>query len=374
MILTNKFGPDERVYKEAKYLIEKGFDVEIICWDRENEYIAKETEIYEGIKIKRFYPYAKYGTRLKQIKAFHQFIKLCKGYLEGKEYDYLHCHDLDGMLVSLFIKKKNIKTIFDMHEMYELQKANKRSRRLIRLLVKITQNKADFIIYQRYSSKETISKKNKNKLIYLPNYPERSRFNNISKTSSDKLRIAFIGMVRCFDEMKNLMEAVKDIKEIEVSLHGEGVAYTQLKKIEENYSNVKVTGKFTIDHINELYQETDILYSVYPNSIPQYYFAFPVKFFQTIITKTPVIVSKGSILERFLKKYDIGFAVEGGNIDEIKTLIIKINSNKELLQEKKKNLEKIQYEYCWELISANLDKIYETPPSDIKLKIKKEQF
>ena len=42
MILTNGFDPDVRVYKEAKYLVEKNFEVTILCWDRRCEYIDKE--------------------------------------------------------------------------------------------------------------------------------------------------------------------------------------------------------------------------------------------------------------------------------------------------------------------------------------------
>ena len=60
MILTNGFGPDVRVYKEAKYLVSEGFDVEILCWDRRSEFIDSEYETVDGIFIKRFFPSAEY--------------------------------------------------------------------------------------------------------------------------------------------------------------------------------------------------------------------------------------------------------------------------------------------------------------------------
>ena len=120
MILTNRFDPDVRVYKEAKYLAKKGFDVEILCWDRENEYKDREVEFLDGIKIKRLYPYAKYGTGLKQLKSFYKFILECKKYLKCEEYDYLHCHDLDGVIAGYILKSKDSKLIFDMHEFYEV--------------------------------------------------------------------------------------------------------------------------------------------------------------------------------------------------------------------------------------------------------------
>ena len=37
MILTNSFDPDLRVYKEAQYIASKGYEVEILCCDREGK-------------------------------------------------------------------------------------------------------------------------------------------------------------------------------------------------------------------------------------------------------------------------------------------------------------------------------------------------
>ena len=57
MILTNGFGPDVRVYKEAKYLVGRGFDVEILCWDRKMSIFTKK-EIVDGTRSKVFHiPY-----------------------------------------------------------------------------------------------------------------------------------------------------------------------------------------------------------------------------------------------------------------------------------------------------------------------------
>lgn len=75
MILTNRYDPDVRVFKEAKYLVSKGFDVEILCWDRQREFGDRSVEVNEGIKIRRFYPYAKYGSGIKQLNAFFMFMK-----------------------------------------------------------------------------------------------------------------------------------------------------------------------------------------------------------------------------------------------------------------------------------------------------------
>lgn len=358
MILTNRFDPDVRVYKEAKYLVNKGYDVEILCWDRENEYVDREIEIVDKIRVKRFFPYSKYGTGFKQTKPYIKFIRECKEYLKNKEYQYLHCHDLDGIIAGYFIRRNKAKLVFDMHEFYEVNGRNQKIRYIVRLVVNFFQRKSDFIIYVNQAQTRVMLSKNKEKLIFLPNYPEVENYIGCEKIKSNKLRISYIGVVRQYNELKNLMDACKGIDNVKVFIHGAGVAYEKLNCIKNNYDNVIVTGKYDFTQSAKLYSETDILYALYPTSSMQYLVSYPVKFYEAIITKTPIIVNKGTVLDDFINRHDIGFAVDGSNVEEIRELIIYINENRHILEEKTKNLEKIQYDYSWEEVVKNLDKIY----------------
>lgn len=358
MILTNRFDPDVRVYKEAKYLVSKGYDVEILCWDRENEYKNRELEELQGIKIKRFFPCAKYGTGYKQIISYIRFIKECKRYLKNKQYNYLHCHDLDGVIAGYICRSKYCSLVFDMHEFYEGQCISKIKRHLIRYLVNYMQDRSDAIIYLNELQKDAIKIKNTEKLVYLPNYPEYENYSNCEKNQCSKLRISYIGVVRQYVELKNLFDACNSIDNISISVHGSGVAYEGLNSIKNNYKNVKVSGAYHFLDSSRLYSQTDVLYAIYPMNIMQNKESFPVKFFEAIITKTPIIVNKGSILEQFLKENDIGFAVDGSKIEEIRKLISYINDNRYLLNEKVKNLEKIRFKFSWEEVVVNLNGIY----------------
>ena len=51
MLLSNAFDPDPRVHREAAALIRQGYDVRILCWDRDLK--ASEFETIDGIKIQR---------------------------------------------------------------------------------------------------------------------------------------------------------------------------------------------------------------------------------------------------------------------------------------------------------------------------------
>lgn len=358
MILANGFGPDVRVYKEAKYLVGKGFNVEILCWDRENQYLDKEKEIMDGIRIKRFFPHSVYGTGLKQIKPFLRFMGECKEYLKDKKYEYLHCHDLDGVITGYFAKSKESKLIFDMHEIYEVNGKLQRFRYVIRMLVNYLQKKSSYVIYVNEKQTVNLPEGNRRKLVFLPNYPDKEYYIGCDKTESDKLRVSYIGGVRQYQELKNLMDACNGMDGVKVLIHGGGVAYKRLHGIKDNYDNVSITGKYDYTQSARLYSETDILYIVYSTTSIQNLVSYPVKFFEAIITKTPVIVNRGTMLEKFINKHDMGFSVDGNNVNEIRELIGYINENRKVLDIKVRNLGGIQYDYSWGEVVKNLDKIY----------------
>lgn len=227
MILTNGFGPDVRVYKEARYLSSAGFDVEILCWDREGQFT--EEEQLEGIRVRRFFPAAKYGTGFKQLFPYFAFIRECRRYLRDKDFNYLHCHDLDGIIAGWLAGRGSAKLIFDMHEFYEARSARKqRFRRLIRAIVGFFQTRSDYIIYVSDFQTVPINKANRSKLVFLPNYPDWSAYKDSRKTDSPNLRISYIGAVRQYQQLKNLFDACKGMRDLEISVHGDGAAYEPL--------------------------------------------------------------------------------------------------------------------------------------------------
>lgn len=359
MILTNSFDPDLRVYKEAQYIASKGYEVEILCWDREGKYKNKPTEQLGNIKIVRFFEESKYGSGLKQIFKLLRFKKACKQYLkkENIQYEFLHCHDLDGMLVGCLINKKSDKIVFDMHEFYNSGNYAK-IYFIVKRMLRIMQNKSYRIVYVNDKQTRSITERNKKKLVYLPNYPEESKFEKVNHISDNKLRVMYAGYVRHPIPMTNLIEAGKKLKNITISIHGSGDIVDELKQLAEGYTNIELTGPFTHDKISEFYANADLVYIVYNKGNQNDETALPTKFFEAIISGVPVIVSKDSLMEKTVKEFDIGYSVDGTNMDNIKQLLLEIENNRDILEQKRKNIEKIKNKFVWEDVVKNLDEIY----------------
>ena len=358
MILTNGFDPDIRVYKEAKYLVENGIKVEILCWDRNCCYKDKTEEKIDGIEIKRFHIASSVGTGIKkQLKSYIKYILAVKKYVKCKEYDYLHCHDLDGMIIGYSIHKKRQKIIFDMHEFYE-KKGHPIVSYIMRKLVSKFQNMAYKIIYVNEQQTISMKDKNKKKLVWIPNYPETEKFNNIQHVNSDILRVTYVGYVRHLEPLKNLIKAANELDNILVSIHGSGTYFNEIKQMEKEYKNVVVTGKFNHNDIAKFYENSDLIYIVYNQGNKNDETALPTKFYEAIITETPVIVSKNSLLEKVTNQNDIGFSVDGTDYLDIKNILLKIQTDKTILDKKIENLKMISKNYTWESVVKRLDDIY----------------
>lgn len=358
MIAAEEVIRDQRVIKEVIYLSELGYNVEILCWDREGEFTNKEFEYVHNVKIKRFYPRATYGSGWKQIVPFLKFIREIRKYLKNQEYEYLHCQNLDGFVAGYLVNNKK-KIVFDMREYYEGREKNKLKKFIIKNIVRFAVNKSYSIIYVNNTQISKIDEREKSKFIHLPNYPKASLgICNKKEKLKETLNITYIGAVRQYKEFINLFEAVKNMDTVIIDIHGSGTAYNKLKEVENQYKNVNITGTYSPSKTAELYSNADISYCVYSMENENWRTGYSIKFFESIITKTPIIVSKGSALEELVTKHGIGFIVDGSNIKDINELIIYISNNKEILKEKERNIEKIQYKYTWENVVGSLNQVY----------------
>ncbi|HYA41277.1 MAG TPA: glycosyltransferase [Syntrophobacteraceae bacterium] len=95
MLLTNAFDPDPRVHHEAVSLVQNGYEVTILCWDR--DYKKAAVEVVDGIGVERIYVRSTHGRGTTQM--FFLFVFWLKALLRGfsTRCDAIHCHDFDTL-------------------------------------------------------------------------------------------------------------------------------------------------------------------------------------------------------------------------------------------------------------------------------------
>ena len=359
MILTNGFDPDVRVYKEALFLTKAGLSVDILCWDRNVNTVYPECEIVDGITIKRFRIPAMAGTGYKQLPAFFEFCKQIKRYLKANAYDYIHCHDFDGRFIAFLAGVKGQKCVFDMHEFYETGNSVKRFVFRRAVLFLISNSRA--ALYENDIYLAPPYGKFKDKLFSLKNYPDRSMIIALPKTQSEVFRVGYHGAVRNqIPYFAALFEAVKGRTDIRVDINGTGIDYPQLVEMAKNYDNIYVHGRYDgTRESSNLYANTDVLFCGYDKKIPNHQKeAEAVKFFEAIITGTPMIMQKDIGMGDKVIANGYGVAVETDSCEEIKSAIEKFMNDKAFYQNCRDNELSQAERYNWENEVQILRNIY----------------
>ncbi len=359
MILTNRFDPDVRVYKEATFLTRASAQVDILCWDRSRNTKHPEMEILEGIRIVRFGCLSQPGTGLKQLPAFFAFIRKVRRYLRTANYDAYHLHDMDGGITGMFALPKDARYVLDMHEYYEVGSPLKR--RLIQRLVLRLIRKSMAALYENDIYLSPPYGQYESKLYSLKNYPDRGLIQRKEKTESDSFRIGYHGAVRGqIRQFSALFEAVKEMPDVRVDINGGGIDLPALRQMAAGLANVHVHGPYNgVTESTALYQQTDVLFCGYDKHVPNHQKdAEAVKFFEAIITATPMIMQSGIGMGDKVTSRGYGLVVETDNAGEIKNAILRLKTDPVLYRRCRENEINDADRYYWQNEVTVLGKIY----------------
>ncbi len=116
MLLSNEYRPDVRVEKEAKALIGSGRSVTILSWDRNHK--RQPDEMVEGVTVHRIRT-RQFSDKKGLVFNFASFLFASLRRANEGNYDVVHAHDLDTLLLGVLISRlKGIPLIYDAHEHY----------------------------------------------------------------------------------------------------------------------------------------------------------------------------------------------------------------------------------------------------------------
>lgn len=357
--LTNAFMPDVRVYKEAVYLVGKGYHVTILCWDREIESDMPKTEIVDGIEIVRFRHVCPAGQKKGKLYNYLKYIRSCRKYLLHNECDYLHCNDISGAIVGLFARHRHTPMVVDMHEFFESGSYIKR--KLMHWLLVYVFKKSKAGLYENAAYLDDSYASVRDRLYPLRNYPDSKMVEYIPKTQSDELRVGFHGWIRKnMFSIKALFEVCDEIDGLRVDINGCGPGHDQVSEWAKGKKNVFVHGAFDgTKMMSALYANTDITFCGYDKNDPNYQGdAEVVKYYESIRTGTPMIMTAGIGMGDKVEKMGFGISCDTYDKGSIRTALVRFLTDRQFYDKCVSNELKVASKYCWEDAVRILDKIY----------------
>jgi len=362
---SNPIAPDPRVEKEAQSLLKAGYQTHLLGWDRTGELPTHEETAW-GI-IERLPIRAGYA---RGILNFFPLLRWQFGLLvwllrHSDEFTLLHACDFDTILPTLFcarLKKK--KLIYDIFDFYadHLRNTPEFIKALIRRVDLWAIGRADGLILVDESRIEQIAGAKPRRLAVIYNTPQdlRSTAQAQLGSAASSIRLAYVGLLQYERGLIELIEVMQRHPDWRLDLAGFGGDEAAIRQRAAGNSNIRWHGRVPYSQALELSRQANVLVALYDPAIPNHRYASPNKIFEAMMLGKPVIVARGTNMDRIVEDAQCGLVVNYGAADELEETLARLERDAEL-REKLGRAARQAYEqhYSWAVMEARLTALYQ---------------
>ena len=322
-----------RVDKRIKEFIANGYDVEVYGFEFENVRIdnSKNTAYYYNVlaTIPNFPNQLSYKERV--ILFYKKIKEVIQKY--DKKNTLFYFFTINTSFITLFIP--NVLFINEESDMLFDRAKNPLVRKLIiwinKCIVKksyrtvmTSQGFADFYYGDKIPSN----------IVIIPNKVSSACLNlpMVAKQpfNVNHIKFAFTGNAR-YNSIFNMCKVVGEhFPQHEFHFYGTLNYFTEeQKQAVSRFKNVKVHGPFkNPDDLSEIYSKIDFVISTYDSAGVNVQYAESNKIYESMFFETPIIVSTNTVLEKMVKLYNMGYAVDALDEHNIVKLVNSISKEK----------------------------------------------
>jgi glycosyltransferase involved in cell wall biosynthesis len=363
LIKSNLLDSDPRLAKEIDILIESGYKVNLLCWDRNCKNIQSgiEKELnYTEIKLVLRAPFGKAILIFLPIWWCFEFFNILKS-----EVDLIHAINFDGILIAILTSK--IKRIPLIYELYDIYEDNILLPGILRNLCiaidKIFMFLSDAVILvDKARIKELNGVPNKNIYIIYNSPPDINVHTNTNE-KKDNLTIFYAGAISEDRSIAEIVQAVMSLDGVELILAGLGdyALIERLSLISNKKPNkIKLLGKIPYKDVLKLSMSSDVLFTFYDPIIRLHRFASSNKLFEAMMCGKPIIVNDCTSMADIVRQENCGLVVPYGDVSAIREAILKLKNDQILREELGRNGRRAYKEkYNWSFMEKRLVDLYE---------------
>ncbi|MDO5157074.1 MAG: glycosyltransferase family 4 protein [Eubacteriales bacterium] len=374
LLRSTPVNPDPPVEKMAATLVENGYKVTIVGWDREENYRMNKEVIGDTdhqITFVRLGIKACYGGGIKKnlLPIIRFQCRLYNWLAKNKEeYDIIHAFDFDtGLVASRCAKQFRKKLIYHVLDYYVDSHGldNTSLEKPIRRLENSVINFADSTIICTEKRKEQIQGSNPKKLFIIHNTPKEGILDSTFKIqngamNSKKMKIAYVGVLDGGRALLELAEIVSKNEMLELHIGGFGPLSDRIEELSNSNDNIFYYGKLPYPCTLALESQCDVMVAIYNPKVPNNKYAAPNKFYESIMLGKPIIMAQNTGFDEIILQHDLGvcidYSIAGLNIgvDEM----IKRRQNWEKMGRKGRSLYKELY--SWDVMEQRIINMYQT--------------
>lgn len=353
---------DSRATKEIEALLDGGHKVYVLGWNRNNvstDTCKKIFKKYQGFVFFAFYncPLPN-GIGMKNISKLVGFNKWIKDRLNKiHTLDYVHICNLDTAIGAVqFCKRKKIPYVYDIYDYYV------DSHNIPKLLLRTVERQETAVINGASSTiicteerREQIAKSKPKKVCVIHNSPD--------VISIEKRELVY-DYVYCgsFGEMrllKEILEAYADHSDLRFVTAGYGQYCNIAEKLDKKFNNFSFLGSVEYGRVLELEKESKVIAAIYQPTIRNHRLCAPNKFYEALALAKPVIVCRGTGIDRIVEENNIGIVIDY-SAAQFYNALSQLCSNQVLCAQMGERARKLyEKKYSWRIMKNRLLSLYE---------------
>lgn len=292
-----------------KNSFKKYFEVIVSAWNRGGEDckdIGNDTYLLEH-KIG-------YGNQIKKLLKLPLFIlhnyRVCK----NQKPDIIFASHWDSLICAVILKlvwNRKLKIVYDCLDLPTF--SNSIVRRIIMLIERISLRFVSLTIFASRYFKPLYSSKLKSYV--FENYPSLNLLGssldlpNWAKNYDEKMlkstkNVAWIGVVRYFEIINNILLAIKGTK-INFFIFGDGPELDRVKKAVHSFglnNQVVFFGRYKPSDLRWIYENSGLVWAAYPTNDFNAIYAISNKYFECSFFEKQIILSKKTKMAEGLNK------------------------------------------------------------------------
>ncbi len=364
--LTGNFMPENcagtnRIVSLVKEL-EKTYKVNIFCITERGKPQKNQKIVYSDNTDVYYIDQRDYDGEKFYSRALHELYYAIKLALKAKRFqsDITVATSPQMFIipaVAIFGSKKSIIDVRDLVWEYieETSAYKKVLKNLITQFMKLSLKKFKYITvtnsHEFHWIEEYVSKNN---IIKISNGIENSTFEQLCelKNNTDRVfTVTYIGNVGIAQNIKTLIDAAKDIKDIQVNIIGEGNRYKQLKEYvhKGRISNVEFFGRVQREKMVDFYKESSLLFAQLDETFNA---AMPSKLYEYASTGLPIVYAGSGIARDFVDQLENSTTINPNDTKALKNAIIKYRDSNCIISQK--NREFVKNNFIREKQSAKM--------------------
>jgi glycosyltransferase involved in cell wall biosynthesis len=370
MFVSNPFTSDPRVYNEAKSLIQAGYEVTVVAWDREKQNLPRQS--WDGIEVVRLrtkllpkrYRFGSplwvgFNLILWQRQAYRQALALNK----ENPLDVIHCHDLDTLAIGTRLKRKlGLPLIYDAHEIYGYMMTRTFPRRIANIFLWLEKRligKVDKIINVCEPQKRYFENITDKPISVIMNCKPLQSL-EYQPPDNENFTLLYIGGLWKTRMILELVAAVKELPGVRCLIGGFGQpGYVQAVKEEcSRVPNVTFLGRVPFDEVIPMTKKADCVFLMISPEELNSRLGLGNKQFEAMVCGRPIICTKGTYSGEVTEQEEVGLAVEYAE-EALKEAITKLRDNPELRERLGRNaLKAAVTKYNWQKQEEKLLELY----------------